>query len=71
VKKYNVYYDTPEGPVQSSGEEIIKEKFAQYRNELLAELDQKIFTAETEREKMLYRIFFSVVESELTNYKEL
>lgn len=71
VKKYNVYYDTPEGPVQSSGEEIIKEKFAQYRNELLAELDQKIFTAETEREKMLYRIFFSVVESELTSYKEL
>jgi hypothetical protein len=71
VKKYNVYYDTPEGPVQSSGEEIIKEKFAQYRNELLAELDQKIFTAETEREKMLYRIFFSVVESELRSYKEL
>lgn len=71
VKKYNIYYETPEGPVQSSGEEIIKEKFAQYRNELLAELDNKIFTAETEREKMLYRIFFSVIESELTSYKEL
>lgn len=71
IKKYNVYYETPEGPVQSSGEDIIKDKFAQYRNELLTELDQKIFTAETEREKMLYRIFFSVVESELTSYKEL
>lgn len=71
VKKYNIYYDTPDGPAQSSGEEIIKEKFAQYRAELLKELDEKIFSAETEREKMLYRIFFSVVESELTNYRSL
>lgn len=71
IKKYNIYYDTPDGPASSSGEEIIKSKFNAYRNELLKELDEKIFSAETEREKMLYRIFFSVVESELTTYRSL
>lgn len=71
VEKYNINVETPEGPSIVSGEDIIKEKFKEYRDELLREFDEKIFTAESSQEKALYRIFFSVIESEVTNPRSL
>ena len=71
IEKHHIQIDTPEGPQFSSGEAIIKEKFDQYRDELMKELDDRIFAAESEQEKALYRIFFSVLESEVTTPREL
>jgi hypothetical protein len=71
VERYSVNVVTPDGSSIVTGEDIIKEKFKTYRDELLKELDEKIFTSETEAEKALYRIFFSVIESEVTNPRSL
>lgn len=71
IEKYNINVETPEGPSIVSGEDIIKEKFKGYRDELLKEFDERIFSAESEAEKALYRIFFSVIESEVTNPRSL
>lgn len=71
IEKFNINVETPEGPSIVSGEDIIKEKFKEYRDELLREFDEKIFSAESAQEKALYRIFFSVIESEVTNPRSL
>lgn len=71
VERYSINVVTPEGSSIITGEDLIKEKFKTYRDELLKELDEKIFTSETEAEKALYRIFFSVIESEVTNPRSL
>lgn len=71
VEKHHIQFETPEGPVVVSGEEIIKKNFSTYRAELLKELDDRIYAAKTEKEKALYRIFFSVIESELTTARSL
>ena len=71
IEKYNVNVQTPEGPSIISGADIIKDKFKTYRDELLREFDEKIFSAESAAEKALYRIFFSVIETEVTNVRSL
>ena len=57
--------------IERTGEDLIKLKFNTYREELLKELDNKIQEAENENEKKLYRIFFSVIESDVTTYRDL
>ena len=54
-----------------TGEDLIKMKFNGYRDELLRELDEKIQATGNEVEKRLYRIFFSVIESDVTTYRDL
>ena len=71
VEKHHQQIETPDGPEIITGEEILKKNFADYRTELLKELDDKIYAAKTEREKSLYRVFFSVIESELTSARAL
>ena len=55
----------------ATGEDLIKMKFNGYREELLKELDAKIQECTDEQEKKLYRIFFSVIESGVTTYRDL
>lgn len=71
IMKYNFVVESEDGLSTMTGESVIKSKFDTYRAELLAELDMKIFEAATEKEKALYRIFFSVIERDIINVRSL
>ena len=71
IEKYTFNVTTEDGPSFITGEEIIKDKFKIYRDEILREFDEKIFSSESQAEKALYKIFFSVIESEVTNARSL
>jgi hypothetical protein len=54
-----------------SGENIINDKFTDYREKLLIDLDERISAAKTEKEKSTYKILFDVIENKIRNIKDL
>jgi hypothetical protein len=53
--------------VITTGNQIIANKFDEYRKEMLHELDDKIMDSRSEGEKTIYKALLYVLDSEIKN----